>query len=338
MEPAAVGAPVTSQGEASEALGEDLAPDHRPGVSHSTEDVGSAQRGRAVKEWRPTELGPAHKLVIRSILVAASRPTHQSRMLPGFLIVGAARCGTTSMFRALSRHPAVFNAMRLKEVNYFDNKYDRGLAWYQAHFPLKARARLAGRRLGVEPVAFESGPYYMFHPLAADRIRRDLPGVKLLVMVRDPVERARSNHSYSVNLGYETEPFERALELEASRLEGEAERIIADPSYLSLSHQHHAYRIRGEYADQLERLEQFFGRDRIHVVDSDDFFADPKPAYDSVLDFLGLPHRGYPPFGRHNARPRISTPGDVRIALEEHYRPHDERLVRWLGREPSWRR
>jgi Sulfotransferase domain len=278
------------------------------------------------------------KRATRSVLVAASRPTHQARMTPGFLIVGAARCGTTSMFRALSQHPAVFNAMRQKELQYFDNKYSRGFAWYQSHFPLRARARLAVRGDGMTPVAFESGPYYMFHPLAAERILRDLPDVKLLAQLRDPVERARSAHSYSTNIGYETESFERALELEASRLEGEAERIAADPSYRSLSHQHHSYRIRGEYADQLERLEQLFGRDRIHVIDSDDFFADPEPVYDGVLEFLNLPHCGYPAFGRHNARPRTPMAQEVRTALEEHYRPYDERLVRWLGHEPSWRR
>jgi hypothetical protein len=262
-------------------------------------------------------------------------------MLPDFLIVGAARCGTTSLFSALSQHPAVFNGAMLpwtREVHYFDNHYDRGLAWYRSHFPLRARAGRIARAAGAAAMAFESGPYYMFHPLAADRVRRDLPRVKLLVMVRDPVERARSGHSFSTSLGFETEPFERALELEAARLDGEAERIMADPRYVSHSHRHHSYRARGEYIDQIERLERLFGRDRIHVIESDDFFSDPEPVYDAVLRFLGLPHRGYPGFERHNARPRTPVPQTVRRALEEHYRPYDERLARWLGHEPSWRR
>ena len=325
-------------------LGEGAAADRGLDARAGTDDGRPGQPVRADGAVRPDPVrrssarGVAVKRVTRSVLVTVSRPTYQARMLPGFLIVGAARCGTTSMFRALSQHPAVFTAMRQKEVHYFDNKYDRGPAWYQSHFPLAARARVAARAAGAAPVAFESGPYYMFHPHAADRIRRDLPGVKLLVMLRDPVERARSAHSYSVNLGYETEPFERALELEASRLEGETERMVADPSYASQSHRHHSYRVRGQYAEQLEHLERIFGRERIHVLDSDDFFADPEPAYDSVLEFLGLPHRGYPAFGRHNARPRSAMAPTVRAALEEHYRPYDERLVSWLGREPSWRR
>jgi hypothetical protein len=281
------------------------------------------------------------KRATRLLLVRAALPTAPARMLPSFLIVGAGRCGTTSMFSALSQHPAVASGARLpwtKEVHYFDNHYDRGIAWYQSHFPLRATARLAARSAGLAPVAFESSPYYMFHPLAAERIRRDLPDVKLLVMVRDPVERARSGHSYSVSLGHETEPFERALELEDARLEGEVERIIADQRYISHSHRHHSYRARGQYSEQIERLERLFGRDRIHLIDSEDFFADPKPVYDAVIDFLGLPHRGYPVFGQHNARPRSPMPDSLRTALEEHYRPYDERLVSWLGYEPSWLR
>src|SRR5436309_7295516 len=99
-------------------------------------------------------------------LVAAGRPTHRARMLPGFLIVGAQRCGTTSLFDVLRQHPAVFGArMRRKELHFFDNEYRRGLGWYQAQFPLRASARLAARGTGVAPVAFEASPYYMFHPL-----------------------------------------------------------------------------------------------------------------------------------------------------------------------------
>jgi hypothetical protein len=271
--------------------------------------------------------------------IATGRLTSGVRMLPGFLIVGGQRCGTKSMANTLSRHPAMMDALLHREVHYFDTGYGHGMAWYQGHFPLRATARLAARAAGSDPVTFESSPYYMFHPLAAGRIARDLPGVKLLVLLRDPVERAYSAHAHETARGYETEPFERAIQLEPQRLAGEAERIISDPGYNSLSHQHHAYRARGQYAEQLERLESLFGRDRIHVIDSGEFFTSPQPVYDAILDFLGLPHRGYPPFARHNARPRSSPmPPDLRAELTRHYQPYDQRLTDWLSHEPSWRR
>ncbi|HYK32135.1 MAG TPA: sulfotransferase [Streptosporangiaceae bacterium] len=273
-------------------------------------------------------VSPPAKRVAHAISVTFGRATAPLRTLPGFLIIGAQRCGTTSMYRALSSHPAVRKAVLHKGVHYFDMNYERGIGWYRAHFPLAAAGRLT----------FESSPYYMFHPLAAERIAADLPGVKLIVLVRDPVERAYSAHAHELARGFETESFERAIELEPARLDGEAERITASPGYLSHSHQHHAYLARGQYVEQLDRLGRMFGPDRIHVVDSGDFFGKPEPVYDSVLEFLGLPERGYPAFERHNARPRSPIPGGLRAKLDEHFLPFDERLVSWLDRVPSWRR
>jgi Sulfotransferase domain len=311
---------------------------------------GQGQPGRAPdrRAWssdsglaRPGRTGWQRQAVraVRRSVVIAGQTTHRARMLPSFLIAGAQRCGTTSLFHVLSQHPAVFSPLLGdKELHYFDHEYNRGLGWYQSHFPTRAWARAATRRSEIAPVAFEGSPYYMFHPLAPSRINRDLPGVRLLVLVRDPVERAYSHHAHQVGLGLESEPFERALELEDSRIDGEAERIVGDPGYFSRSHWLYAYRGRGHYADQLEHLESIFGRNRILVIDSGDFFAEPGPVYDQVLDFLGLPHRGQPVFTPQNARPRAPMPEAVRAKLEEHYRPHDERLAAWLGRDPSWRR
>jgi hypothetical protein len=272
-------------------------------------------------------------------LVTAGRSLYRARMLPSFLIVGAERCGTSSMYEVLSWHPAVFSAiLPRKEVHYFDYNYARPLSWYRCHFPLRAGAALAARSTGVAPVAFEASPSYMCHPLAPERIARDLPGVKLIVMLRDPVARAYSSHTMRAGWGVETEPFERALELEDSRLAGEAERMAADPSYVGYNWRHFAYRTRGQYAEQLEQLDRLVGRDRIHVIDSGEFFESPARVYDQVLDFLGLPDAGHPAFDPPRTRSRPPMPDSARKALEEHYRPYDERLAAWLGHEPSWRR
>jgi hypothetical protein len=163
---------------------------------------------------------PAVKRAVQAVTVTAGRLTAPWRMTPDFLVIGGQRCGTTSMYRTLSQHPAVLKAVRHKGVHYFDTDYDKGMAWYRAHFPLQRTAAQVERRLGVRPQTFESAPYYMFHPLAAERIERDLPGVKVIVLLRDPVERAYSAHAHELARGYETEDFETALALEDSRLEG----------------------------------------------------------------------------------------------------------------------
>ena len=283
-------------------------------------------------------VSPPRKAAAHAVSVAAGRLTSGARMTPAFLIVGAQRGGTTSMYRTLSQHPAIVKAVLHKGVHYFDLNAGQGMGWYRAHFPLKAQALRVRRATGVSPLTFESSPYYMFHPLAPVRIARALPGVKLLVLVRDPVERAYSAHAHELARGFETEPFERALALEAGRIAGEAERMVADPAYLSTSYQHHAYRLRGHYSSQLDRLESIFGRDRIHVVDSGDFFTDPAPVYDRVLEFLGLPNLGSPRFERHNARPRPAMSESLRAELDAEFAEPDSELERWLGQAPSWRR
>jgi Sulfotransferase domain len=268
------------------------------------------------------------------------RVTAPARMLPSFLICGGQRCGTTSLYRALAAHPAVLKAVLHKGVHYFDTSYHRGMAWYRGHFPLRRTAVKVEQRFGVPAQTFESSPYYLYHPQAPARIARDLPGVRLIALVRDPVERAYSQHAHELARGFEPETsFAKALELEPARLAGEEDRLGADPRAYSFAHQHHAYRARGEYATYLERMAAHAGRGWIHVVESERFFTEPSTVYGEILDFLGLPRLGDPPFARHNARPRPSDldPG-IRRELAAHFEPHDAALADWLGGSPRWRR
>ena len=285
-------------------------------------------------------MNPTLKRSAHAVSLSTGRLTAGGRMLPGFLIVGAQRCGTTSLYRALAQHPLVLKPVLRKGVHYFDMAYDRGPSWYQAHFPLRATASRLRRKYGHRPLAFESSPYYLFHPMATPRIAGDIPDVKLIVLVRDPVERAHSAHTHEFARGFEKEPcFERAVQLEEERLAGETERLCAAPHSLSHAHRHHAYLARSRYAEQLARLDPLITRDRVLVLDSDRFFASPEPIYDRVLDFLGLPHAGTPIFDRHNARPRPApVPAHLRRTLYDYFADWDARLTPWLTETPSWRR
>ncbi|GAA1015279.1 sulfotransferase [Acrocarpospora pleiomorpha] len=281
----------------------------------------------------------ALKTTAHAVSITAGRLTGSGRLLPSFLIVGAQRCGTTSLYRALAQHPLMLKPVLRKGVHFFDMSYHRGLPWYRAHFPLRATAARLEYRYGYRPLAFESSPYYLFHPLAVSRIAWDLPGVKLIVLVRDPVERAYSAFTHELARGFETETsFERALALEEERLAGDVERLKEDPSYVSHAHRHQAYVSRGRYAEQLARLDLLVGRERVLVLDSGTFFTDPEPTYDRVLEFLGLPRLTDPVFDRHNARPRTEMPPLLRRRLSEYFLPWDVLLQPWLGTTPSWRR
>jgi hypothetical protein len=257
------------------------------------------------------------------------------RLQPSFIVVGVQRCGTTSLFRTLLAHPQLRSSKYRKGINYFDLNYYRGMRWYRGHFPVAAIARRKISDNG-EPVAFEASGYYIYHPFALERLARDLPGVKLVVMLRDPVERAYSAYKHEYARGYEQESFEKALELEDQRLVGEIDRMRSDVTYESLAHRHHSYRHRGHYAEQLEHAFKFVPRERVHVIDSEAYFAQPAQQYSDLLRFLGL--RPFHPggFARFNARPGSPMLPQTREFLEEYYVPHDERLVKLLGRPLRW--
>ena len=128
------------------------------GHAEGHSDTGSGNRawsgrGRLAPSVRTEWMRQTRKTAYRA-LVMAGWPTRRARMLPGFLIVGAERCGTTSMFHVLKQHPAVSGtALHKQEVHFFDVAYGRGLGWYRSQFPLLASARLAARGTGATPVA-----------------------------------------------------------------------------------------------------------------------------------------------------------------------------------------
>lgn len=260
--------------------------------------------------------------------------TASLRLKPGFIMIGAQRCGTTSLFRALMDHPQVVAPTFHKGINYFDLNYHRGIRWYEGHFPVVEVARLRAARYGP-PLAFEASGYYMYHPFATERLARDLPGVKLVAMLRDPVERAYSAYKHESARGFEQESFERALELEDDRLAGEIDRMRDDPAYESFSHRHHSYRHRGHYAEQLERVFALIPRSQVHVIDSAAFFSEPAAEYARLIAFLGL--RPFEPaFSRRNARMAGPMAEQTRQMLQEYFVPHNTRLAKLLGQLLRW--
>jgi Sulfotransferase domain len=267
---------------------------------------------------------------------AQAHLTSPLRLRPSYLIVGAQRCGTTSLHRALAKHPDVAPPMLRKGLHFFDTQYPKGFAWYQGHFPLALPARLRRLARGTRPITGESSPYYMFHPLAPGRIVNHLPDVRLVVMLRDPVERAWSAYTHERARGFEVEDFERALDLEDSRLAGEVDRMTADPGYVSLAHRHQAYVHRGQYVEQLEVLRRLVGPARLLVIDSQRFFTSPAEEYAKVLHFLCLRQWTPAAFDRANARPRAGMAATVHRRLQAHFRPYDDALRAFLGWSPSW--
>lgn len=263
--------------------------------------------------------------------------TGSLRTLPDFLLIGAARCGSTSLFAILTAHPHIL-APSHKEVHFFDRNYLRGLDWYRRMFPLESHRRLVERRLGGPALTGEATTYYLFHPAVPERVARDLPEARLIAILRDPVDRAYSHYQLSVRNGHETLSFEEALDAEEERLAGEEERLLNDPSYRSPAHAYHSYVTRGLYLDQLVRWHRYVPRERLLVLRSEDLFERPADVVSEVSAFLGLrPHPGPLPAPRNRARYEGMSE-ETRERLRRRFDEPNRRLEAYLGRELHWQR
>ncbi|GAA1964587.1 hypothetical protein GCM10009817_00420 [Terrabacter lapilli] len=263
-----------------------------------------------------------------TIGVLQSRLARGERLLPGYLVVGTKRGGSTSLAEWITLHPQVGESRSGKGTHYFDVNFGRGFRWYAAQFPKVDEGHA---------IVGESSPYYMFHPLSPQRIRAALPDVKIVMCLRDPVARAWSHHAYEVARGHEDEPFERALDLEESRLAGEEARIVADPDYPADHWRYHAYLRRGHYAEQLQTFHDLFGQDQVLVVQSEALFADPHGQMDRVFAFLGLePHRSEQLEARNANRPYGEMTRETFARLADYYTPLNEQLRAMPGVEFTW--
>lgn len=210
--------------------------------------------------------------------------TASTRALPDFIIAGAQKCGTTSLFNYLSQHPNILPSV-IKQVRYYDggldpavDNYELGLDWYRSFFPRKEEL-VQGRA-----ITGEASPMYLFHPLAAERIRRDLPDVKILITLRNPTARAISHYHHAIRSHEEELPFLDALRAEEERLQPS----LQQKDYRSFSFTRHSYKARGIFSPQLDRLYNLFPSENILIVQLEDLSRDAPAELRRVFEFLGV--------------------------------------------------
>lgn len=290
---------------------------------------------RWIKRLLPVKVKEQAKVPITALTRWYRGMNAESRALPNFIIAGAQKCGTSTLNSQLSQHPNVIPSF-IKEVNYFNWNYGRGLNWYKAHFPITEpdanRATVASSHF----ITGEASPYYMFYPYALERIAKTLPEVRIMMMLRNPVDRAFSSYQHQRRKGREKHSFEEAIDLEPMRLAPEIEKIERDESYFSYNHAHFSYLARGLYVDQVKRCLKHFPKERFLIIESERFFGNSAAIYEEVLEFLGLPAFKLPEYSNLNKYPYEKMKPETRKRLVEYFRPHNKRLYELLGRQFDW--
>jgi hypothetical protein len=251
--------------------------------------------------------------------------------LPNFLIIGFGRCGTTYLHDRLLEHPNVRPAL-VKEIDFFTSNYDKGVDWYRAHFASALNWR------GDGPVAVgDASVGYVVGPRVPQRVASLLPDVKIVVMVRNPVDRAHSHFHHNRRLGIEPlASFQDAIDAEAERLAF----LRAQPSdgarINGYGHVHFSYLTQGFYADYLGRWLDVFPREQVMVVQSEEFYRDPSDTLQGITGCLGLPNWCPRDYAGHKQFSYPKMIPETRSRLTGLSRPHNERLFAMLGEDYGW--
>jgi hypothetical protein len=261
--------------------------------------------------------------------------TSSLRVLPDFIIIGAQRSGSTSLYNYLIEHPDILPGL-MKEVHFFDNYYHKGVNWYRSFFPLSASIQYLERAHQRRFITGEATPYYLYYPHAPRRIKACCPNVKLIALLRNPVERAYSHYHHEVRLGIEELPFAEAIEREKSDVPRETAKILEDENYRSFSHQNYSYISRGIYIEQLEAWNKYFSREKMLVLKSEELFSNPDLILDRTYEFLGISKKTPTDFQVHNSLDYKDIEPELYEALTDYFEPYNHRLYQFLDLNLDW--
>ena len=277
---------------------------------------------KRVKRWLPHTLPIYYRLA-----------TSKFRASPDFIIIGAQKSGTSSLFHFLSQHPQILPSHN-KEVHFFDgglepgiNNYLKGLAWYRAHFPIQWTRR-------KKYISGEASPLYIFNPLVPRRLYKTLPNIKLIAILRNPSDRAVSHYFHEKRKGRETLSLMEALESEEERID----QFVKKRDYKNFNFIHFSYKKRGIYKEQLERYFSLFDRENILILNSEEFFENPRKVLSEIFNFLGV---------NIDAEIRDLSSKNVTINrekvedcvyeyLNKYFSMHNEELFEFLNRRFDW--
>lgn len=223
--------------------------------------------------------------------------TLPSGLLPTFIVIGAAKGGTTSLWRYLKAHPEVFMCSP-KEPEFFlgGKRWRRGVDWYASLFEKAGEAKARGE-------ASVTYSYFPLHKWVPKRMREIVPDVKLVYVLRNPLERIVSMYRFRVDLGSETRGIDDAV----------LDRIYIEPS---------------KYVMQIEQYLAHFDRSQLLVITSDDLAASRGATLGSVFEFIGVD----PAFSPPSAAKEYNTASDHRKGYGFVPRMRDTKLHWWIRR------
>ena len=291
------------------------------------------QPRKIIRSWllRHPKINP-FKILIPGMFRIITSPI---RVNPDFFIIGVAKCGTTSLYDYLIQHPQIISAAQ-KEILFFDELHYMGILWYKSYFFTYIKKYFKKILKNTDLITGEANPNYIFHPLAPKRIFDKYPNNKFIIILRNPVDRAYSDYNMKIKMNMESLSFEDALKAEKRRLEGEKEKILTEEKYFSYNQTAYSYLNRGIYIDQIKIWMNLFPKEQFLILRTEDLESNPNTVLKQTFEFLNLPDFTVQNTSHKNVGKYKEMNSDTRKWLIEYFKPHNEKLYKYLERDFQW--
>ena len=261
-------------------------------------------------------------------------------ILPDFLILAPGACGTTSMLELYLRSNEHILPSKINEIFYFNIKHTNSINWYKVLFPSIFTKKIRSIS-GKKTLTCEATGSYILDPHAPKRIKKIIPDVKFIVMLRNPTDRTLSNYKRRIRNRKETRSFEEAIEYEQNHFKKEFQEYQKDENAIAL-YPFSSYLARSRYAEYIENWLRYFPKERFLFINSNDYFKDPLKEYNRILEFLGLAlhhpnikgKRGISPPGLFD---NIPTKPETIEFLRNYFQPWNEKLFNLIGVKYDWK-
>jgi hypothetical protein len=246
--------------------------------------------------------------------------TATSRVLPKFLIIGGVRCGTTSLYYDICKHPSVEKAA-YDEIGFFDDNYHLGIDWYRSMFPTEKKMNKIQKETGF-CVTGEDTPFYIWNKSVIEKIKNLITEIKLIVILRNPVDRAYSNYHLSVREGNENRSFKDAIRNDIKFINykkhnnEELTNIDFKKSYIA----------KGLYYDQLLNWFNTFDKKQICIVFTEDLRDNPEDTMRTIFKFLQLPFFSIKKYEKQKMSDYNDMEKEIRMELSRYYESYNEQL------------
>ena len=258
--------------------------------------------------------------------------TSKFRTLPYFIIIGVGRAGTTALYSYLIQHPSIHPALNddnklASDIHFFEYMISDDIQWYRSHFPILSSKQITG----------EFTSTYIYHPDVPKRIFNLLPQIKLIVILRNPIDKAYSTYYQQFRYGECSTTFEETIEAEFQRmnlLKKFPEINSSNPDF-SNSVAHNIIR-HGIYADYLENWLNIFNKDQLLILNADDLKQYTEKTLEHVFNFLNVSNHNIKNTSKISARKYPSMDNSTRKKLIDFYKPHNQRLNKLLGTSFQW--